>query len=51
MRRYGAGAAVALALVAGLLAGCSDGDAPEPGADPSTPAPSSAEPAPPTPAE
>ena len=51
MRRYGAGTAVALALVASLLAGCSDGDAPEPGADPSTPAPSSAEPAPPTPAE
>ena len=51
MRRYGAGTAVALALVAGLLAGCSDGDAPEPRADPSVPAPSSAEPAPPSPAE
>ena len=51
MRRYGAGTAVALALVAGLLVGCSDGDAPDPGTDPSVPAPSSAEPAPPTPAE
>ncbi len=51
MRRYGAGTAVALALVAGLLVGCSDGGEPDPGADPSTPAPSSAEPAPPTPAE
>jgi beta-N-acetylhexosaminidase len=53
MRWGGAGntATLALVLVAGLIAGCSDGGAPDPGADPSTPAPSSTEPAPPSPAE